>query len=337
MYWPILFQSEEGRMKRGLILGALVGVGAFSTAVGAALHERGALPGGQQTPSATAIQVDKIRDNLYMLRGGGGNTAAFVTATGVVLVDTKLPGWGQPILDRLKEITDKPVTTIINTHTHFDHVGSNVEFPATVEVVAHENTASLMQEMRPVTAGPAQPNIFKEANGRGLPRRTFKDQMTLGSGTERIDLHYFGRAHTGGDAWIVFAALRVMHSGDAFGAKTIPIIDANNGGSGVEYPQTLAKAAALPDIDTVITGHHQTTLTMADLKTYGEFITEFVQTVQAAKKAGQTIDDVVNTWKMPERLLKVGYMTPEEYQKLARQPMAVRIRANAEVVWNETK
>jgi hypothetical protein len=40
---------------------------------------------------------------LYILSGGGGNTAAFVTAKGVVLVDTKLPGWGRPILEKLKE------------------------------------------------------------------------------------------------------------------------------------------------------------------------------------------------------------------------------------------
>jgi hypothetical protein len=62
-----------------------------------------------------------------------------------------------------------------------------------------------------------------------------------------------------------------------------------------------------------------------------------VHTVQTAKKAGKTIDDVVAAWKMPEELLKRGYMTPEEYQKLARQPMSARIRANAEIVWNETK
>jgi glyoxylase-like metal-dependent hydrolase (beta-lactamase superfamily II) len=119
-----------------------------------------------------------------------------------------VPGWGQPILDRLKELTDKPVTTLVNTHTHFDHVGSNLEFPATVEVVAHENTAALMKEMRPVTGGPEQPQLFKDTGGRGLPTRTFKDRMTLGSGDERVELHYFGRAHTGGDAWIVFPALR---------------------------------------------------------------------------------------------------------------------------------
>jgi cyclase len=267
-------------MKRGLILGALVAVGALLAAGGAA----------QQTPSAASIQVDKVRDNLYVLRGGGGNTAAFITAKGVTLVDTKLPGWGKPILEKLKEITEKPVRMIINTHTHFDHVGGNVEFPATVDVVTHENTANLMQEMRPVTGGPEQPNVFKEKNGLGLPKRTFKDRMTLGNGDERIELYYFGRAHTGGDAWVVFPALRAMHTGDAFALKIIPLIDANNGGSGVEYPQTIAKAAAtLKNIDTVITGHTPTTLTMADLKTYADFTREFVHTVQAAKKAGRTV------------------------------------------------
>src|SRR5215470_6275140 len=138
-------------MRRVIILSTLVLLGALSVAFNVARQVRGAAGGVQQAPSAADVQVDKIKDNLYVLRGGGGNTAAFVTASGVVLVDTKLPGWGKPIIEKLKEISDKPVTTIINTHTHFDHVGGNVEFPATVEVVTQENTAKLMQEMRPVT------------------------------------------------------------------------------------------------------------------------------------------------------------------------------------------
>jgi hypothetical protein len=76
---------------------------------------------------------------------------------------------------------------------------------------------------------------------------------------------------------------------------------------------------------------------MADLKTYGDFNREFMQAVQAARKTGQTIDDVVNRWRVPEKFLKDGYMSPDEYQRLARQPMATRLRANVEVVWNETK
>ena len=326
-------------MTRGLVFGALVVVDALAAIAGAGPQGGG---GGQQPPSAAAIQAEKIRDNLYVLRGGGrtvqiggvsvpqaGTTAAFITATGVVLVDTKLPGWGRPIIDKLKEITDKPVTMIINTHTHMDHVGGNVDFPATVEVVAHANTATLMREMRPVTGGPAQPNLFKDSNGRGLTGRTFTDRLTVGSGTERIDLYYFGRAHPGGDAWVVFPALRALHAGDAFPGKGVPPLDANNGASGVEYPETIAKAvAALTNIDTVITGHYQTTLTMADLKTYGEFTREFVQAVQASKRAGRTIDDFVAAWKLPERFVKEGYM---DFSKLR------SIRPDVEVIWNETK
>jgi glyoxylase-like metal-dependent hydrolase (beta-lactamase superfamily II) len=329
-------------MTRGFVLGAFGGVYALAAAFGAAQQGPSGPGGGQQAPSADAIQAEKIRNNLYVLRGGGrivqiggvnvpqaGTTAAFITANGVVLVDTKLPGWGKPIIDKLKEITDKPVTTIINTHTHMDHVGGNVEFPAAVEIVTHENTAKLMQEMRQVTGGPVQPNIFKDNNGRGLPSRTFSDRVTLGSGNDRIDLYYFGRAHTGGDAWVVFPALRVLHAGDAFPGKGVPPLDANNGASGVEYPETIAKAiVALKDIDAVITGHYQTALTMADLRTFGEFTREFVQAVQAAKRAGRTIDDFVNTWKIPERFVKEGYVSTEHLRP---------IRPDVEVIWNETK
>jgi len=311
--------------------------------VGTAPQERGGAGGGQPAPSAAAIQAEKIRENFYVLRGGGrtvqiggvnvpqaGTTAAFITTSGVVLVDTKLPGWGRPIIDKLRAITDKPVTTIINTHTHFDHVGGNVEFPATVDVVAQENTATLMAEMRPVTGVPApMPQIFKESNGRGLPTRTFADRLTIGSGDERIDLYYFGRAHTSGDAWVVFPALRVLHAGDAFAGKGVPPLDANNGASGVEYPRTIARAlVTLTNIDTVITGHYHTTLTMADLRVYGDFIREFVEAVQAAKRDGRTVDDFVAAWKIPERYLKEGYASTEHLRS---------IRSDVEVIWNETK
>jgi cyclase len=320
-------------MQRGLVLGALILFGAGAAAISPP----------QPAPSAQALQAEKIRDTLYVIRGGGrtvqiggvnipqaGTTAAFITANGVVLVDTKLPGWGKPIIDKLKEITTKPVTMIINTHTHFDHVGGNVEFPATVEVVAQEHTAALMKEMRPVTGIPTpMPQIFSDSGGRGVPTRTFADRMTLGRGNDRIDLYYFGRAHTGGDAWVVFPALRVLHAGDAFPGKGVPPLDANNGASGVEYPRTIARAvAALTNIDTVITGHYQTTLTMADVKTFGAFVREFVGAVQAAKKAGRTIDDFVREWKIPERFLTEGYASTEHLRS---------IRPDVEVIWNETR
>ena len=98
------------------------------------------------------IRTLELAENLYVLTSDpaeqgmrtGGNTAVLVTASGVALVDTKIRGYGEDILARVREITDKPVTTIINTHTHWDHSGANTEFPDTVDFVVHENTAAHM-------------------------------------------------------------------------------------------------------------------------------------------------------------------------------------------------
>jgi glyoxylase-like metal-dependent hydrolase (beta-lactamase superfamily II) len=250
------------------------------------------------------IEVDKLKDNLFVLRGGGGNTAVFIASNGVVVVDTKNPGWGQPILDKIKELTPKPVTTIINTHTHGDHVSGNVEFPATVDIIVHENTATNMKAMRAVTGfkPPANPtNIFDANNGRGLPKRTFADRLSIGKGSDQVDMYYFGRGHTNGDAWIVFPSLRVMHAGDIFSGKNLPIIDANNGGSGLEIGNTLAKAhSGVKNVDTIITGH-STQMTMDDLNEYAEFNREFAAFVQAGKKAGQSPSEIADSWKTPEK------------------------------------
>jgi glyoxylase-like metal-dependent hydrolase (beta-lactamase superfamily II) len=71
-----------------------------------------------------------------------------------------------------------------------------------------------------------------------MPKKTFKDRMTIGTGADRIDLYYFGRGHTNGDAWVVFPALRAMHAGDIFSGKNIPGLDAVNGGSGLAIADT---------------------------------------------------------------------------------------------------
>ena len=162
-------------MKRQLVLGVLVGLGAASIGLTALQQPAG---GGQAAPKV--VEVEKLKDNLYMMKGGGGNSAVFIMSSGVTVVDTKNPGWGQPLLDKIKTVTDKPIVRIINTHTHGDHVSGNVEFPATVEVVTHENTAKNMQEMKSptgITPAPGAPvNIFKDNNGKGLPKKTFKDK-----------------------------------------------------------------------------------------------------------------------------------------------------------------
>jgi glyoxylase-like metal-dependent hydrolase (beta-lactamase superfamily II) len=195
-------------MKRFIVLAALVVAGSVSYLV--------AQQGGQKP---MVVEVQKLKDNLFVLTGGGGNTTVFVQSNGITVVDTKNPGWGAPILAKIKELSPKPITTIINTHTHGDHVSGNVEFPTTVDIVVQENTAANMKLMRPVTGlgkpgAPPAPNIFEQNQGKGLPKRTFNDRMTLFKGPDQIELYYFGRGHTNGDAWVLFPSLRVVSAGD---------------------------------------------------------------------------------------------------------------------------
>jgi cyclase len=269
-------------MRRGVLLGTLIAIGALSLGVRAY----------QQPSGPKVIEVDKVKDNLYVLKGGGGNTAVFVGANGVTVVDAKNPGWGQPILDKIKELTPKPVTMLINTHTHGDHVSGNVEFPATVDIIVQDNTKTNMEKM----------DIFKQNNGKGLPKRTFKDKMTVGTGADQIDLYYFGPGHTNGDAWVVFPALRAMHAGDMFASKGIPTVDGDNGGSMLHYADTLTRAiGGIKNVDTIINGHSNTTTTWADLQEYAAFNKEFIAWAEGELNAGKTPAQVAADWKLPAK------------------------------------
>jgi cyclase len=303
-------------MKRSIVLAALIVAGALSIVVAAQ----------QQAAAPKVLEVTKLKDNLYVLKGGGGNTAVFIMADGVTVVDAKNPGWGQPILDKIKTLTNKPVVRLINTHTHADHVSGNVEFPATIDIVTQVNTKANMEKMvAPSGFPPATTNIFKENNGRGMPKRTFKDKMTIGSGADQVDLFYFGRGHTNGDAWVLFPSIRVMHAGDIFSGKNIPLLDANNGGSGVDIPNSLQKAYdTVKNVDVIITGH-STEMTRADLKEYADFNRDFLNDVRAAKKAGKTVDEVAGSWKIPEKYK--GYAAP----------MPDRLKTNVQIVYDELK
>src|SRR5438093_2125943 len=277
-------------MKRGIVLGIIVVLGCLPLVVS-----------GFQGPSPAALaatKIEKVKDNLYVITGSGvadqnafsgGNTAVFVTDAGVVVVDTKLPGWGPTLLERIKTVTNKPVTTIINTHTHGDHTGSNEFFGTTVDTVVQENTKANMAKM----------DLFKGDKAKFLPKRTDKDKLTIGKGKDEVDLYYFGAGHTSGDSFVVFPAVRTMHVGDMFAWKALPYIDPDNGGSAIAHPQTIAKAIKnIKNVDTIINGHIPVS-SWNELKEYGEFSQDFVTFARNQMKAGKTIDQAAAEYKGP--------------------------------------
>ena len=285
-------------MKRAFCLGVLTLVGVILTVTSHAARQ-----------DRASLALQEVAGNLYVRgnapsvqgMGGGGNTAIFVTNDGVALVDTKINGYGQDIIAEVRGITDKPVTTIINTHTHFDHSGGNIEFPDTVNFVVHENTRAQMA--RASCESVTNCDAFKGENAKYLPKTTYADRMSLFSGADQIDLYHFGRGHTDGDTFVVFRAARTLHTGDMFQRKGIPFIDVQNGnGSATEFGETLKKAVAgIPNIDTVIPGHNPVPVTWSDFVDFSGFYNDVVMKAQEGKASGRSVESVVSAYSVPSQ------------------------------------
>ena len=270
-------------------------------------------PAAAQTERIVEIDTLNVRDVLYHLGGGGGNGLALIDEIngGVVLIDTKPPGWGGAVREVVEQVTDLPVTTIINTHAHAEHAGSNAEFPDAVTIIAHANArAAMLRDGRYAEGGP------------GLPTATFTDRFSLLDDLDRIELHHFGPAHTDGDVVVVFPEKAVAYLGGLFPDKAVPVIDLERGGSGLAFPETLDRAvAAIDGVARVITGHgpFPTTyagrgrrdrgaarawsgfLTWDDLAEYAAFTRDLVAAVEREFAAGRSAVEAAEALELPDR------------------------------------
>jgi glyoxylase-like metal-dependent hydrolase (beta-lactamase superfamily II) len=218
-------------------------------------------------------EAEQVSENVWRIPGAGGNSVVFVRSDDVVLVDTKLPNSGESIMAEIRKLTDKPVTTLINTHSHPDHVGSNSFFADNegVQVVAQANTAARMR----VEGGPFPANRVDTE---------FTTYRQIGEGEDRVEVHWFGAGHTDGDAFVVFPEDRVMMAGDIYAWHMSGLIDPASGGSILAAPTTLTAAYyGIDDIDTVIQGHGGT----STWEEFGSFMTFNRGLVQVAEQTAQ--------------------------------------------------
>jgi len=218
-------------MKRMTSLAAL----ALATVAGPGIAQRGGLPPPEP--------IEKIAPNVYKIFGGGGNTLVVVHKDGVVLVDTKMPGNGEAILAEVKKVTDKPIVTIINTHSHPDHIGSTdfirEKYP-NVKVISSEITKNEIAANPTYKAGV-------------LPNVTYKDRMTIGKGDERIELYSFGQAHTGGDTFVVVPAAHLLFMGDVMAWNMAPFLP--SGGASLLPTVEEELISTVKDVKIVVEGH----------------------------------------------------------------------------------
>jgi len=237
-------------------------------------------------------KIYPVGANLYVVPGGGGNTAVFITSKSVLLVDTKYKDGLEALIAQVRTVTDKPITDVVNTHCHGDHTGGNAALPPEVTITVQEETAANMATMR---------QRFAPEAGPGHPVRTFKDKATLFDGDDAVDLYYFGPAHTNGDTFVVFRKDRVMHAGDVFSGKVAPIVNIEWGGDGRCYGEVIGKAAAtIHGVDRVITGHGPE-YSWSEFVDHGEFARILLERARAEMAAGHPPEEAMKHLDLPAR------------------------------------
>jgi cyclase len=202
---------------------------------------------GQQ--QAQSLEISEVADGLYVITGSGGNVGVRVTGDGAIVIDDKFDRNYDEIIANIESVTDEPVKYVINTHHHGDHSGSNAQFANIAQVIAHKN---------------ARTNILRN-DQPGPPSVIFTNETAVFLGDAEVQAHHMGRGHTNGDAVIYFPDLGVIHGGDLLNTGNI-FIDYNNGGSFVEWVDTLDNMLAL-DFTTAIPGHGEI-LTKDEVRAY---------------------------------------------------------------------
>jgi glyoxylase-like metal-dependent hydrolase (beta-lactamase superfamily II) len=156
-----------------------------------------------------------------------------------------------------------------------------------VEIIAQEKTAvALRHKGGAIEFTPAT--------------REYKDHLQLFSGKDRVDLYYFGRGHTEGDTVVVFPNARVLHTGDLYSRKELPKVDAGHGGSGVQFPDTIAAVIGkVRGIDRVITGHNDALLTWKDFVDYGRLTRQWLDYERMQAAGNATAEEILVGFRMP--------------------------------------
>ena len=255
----------------------------------------------QTLKPAQPVKIERVKENLYLLTGEGGNVAVYVTDAGVALVDDMFYRDYEGIVAKVATVTKQPIKFVLNTHQHDDHAGGNARMLELANVIAHDDVRSNLTHIR-------QP-YYEDTPGTpiGLPNVTFGDALVLHLGGHEIRAQHFGRGHTGGDAVVYFPELKAIHAGDLFIARSGPApagkppganiyVDYAQGGSFLEWTDTLDRVLAL-DFDTVIPGHGPVA-TKADLTQFRADVAAMRDRIAEMIRAGATKEQVLTVFEM---------------------------------------
>jgi glyoxylase-like metal-dependent hydrolase (beta-lactamase superfamily II) len=263
-----------------------------------------------QSRVVAGIKILPVRNNVYVLMGAGGNITVLGFPEGVTLVDSGLESSSDNVLAAIRSLSNQPITYIINTHVHADHVGGNQKLALTgrqiiggnvvgnepdigrsAEIIAHENVLNRMidPKVTPPVPSLAQPATTYHTDTLKL--------STLYHG-DAIQLFSAPAAHTDGDTIVWFRHNDVIATGDVFTPASFPRIDLDRGGSingeidALNHIIDIAFPEFRLENGTLIVPGHGRLCDVADVAYYRDMVTIVRDRVQDMKKRGQTLMQV---------------------------------------------
>lgn len=245
---------------------------------------------GAQDFEDVEIKSTKVSDHIYMLEGSGGNIGVCIGEDGPILIDDQYAPLSDKIKAAVTELTDLPVSFVINTHFHHDHSGGNEVFGENATIIAHENARQriLEYEEGQVTEG-NQPGVKPDA----LPNLTFNDELTLYHNNIEIHLIYTTHAHTDGDVAVYFKDENVIHMGDLYVQYGWPFVDMMKGGNVLGMVESLDHILTIIDADTKIIPGHGTVATRNEMIAFNDMIRTVIFRVQSAMQKGMNIQEII--------------------------------------------
>ncbi|WP_272151859.1 MBL fold metallo-hydrolase [Tenacibaculum aiptasiae] len=234
------------------------------------------------------ITAKKITDNIYMLQGQGGNIGLFVGNKSVFMIDDQFAPLTNKILAKVKEISDKPIKYLVNTHWHGDHTGGNENMRKhDVLIFSQENVRKRMSTDQIVKG-----RLKKASPKEALPVITYTNDMNFHIDGEDILVSHVHNAHTDGDSHIYFLNSNVIHMGDTYFQGKFPFIDLDSGGSINGYIASIDKVLLMSNDKTVIIPGHRGLSTKEELKVYRKMLVTLRDRVQKNIEKGKTLTEV---------------------------------------------
>jgi glyoxylase-like metal-dependent hydrolase (beta-lactamase superfamily II) len=273
-------------------------IGGAATATGwltpreAYAEARGLVTLIKDSAATSPIKTYKLRNNISILEGSGGNIAVLTGSDGKVLVDGGIGVSRPQVTKALAELGAEPVAHLINTHWHFDHAdGNDWLHSAGAKIIAQENTRKHLSSIQRVEDWDYN---FLPSPAGAIPSEVFAREHSLKLNGASIGLKYYGPAHTDCDISVTFAEANVIHVGDTYWNGIYPFIDYSTGGSIGGMIAACDTSLAAANNDTIIIpGHGKPVSNKAELQEFRDMLAAIRDNVANLKKQGRTRDEAV--------------------------------------------